>query len=125
MPEDTAKIVNGGPMMGKALSWPEAPLTKGSWGILLLPLEMTEKHEMQNCIRCGKCASACPMRLTPYLLMNLVINQMWERAEEERVMDCIECGSCGYACPSYRPLLDYDRIGKAAVNKMIRERASA
>jgi electron transport complex protein RnfC len=124
MPENTAKIVSGGPMMGKALSSPEAPITKGSSGILLLPLEMTERQEIQNCIRCSKCASDCPMQLSPYLLMNLGQNQMWERSEEERVLDCIECGSCAYVCPSFRPLLDYIRIGKAAVSKIVRERSN-
>ena len=125
MPENCAKIVNGGPMMGKALSSSEVPITKGSSGILLLPLELTEKQEMQNCIRCGKCASTCPMKLSPYLLMSLGERQMWDRAEEEHVFDCIECGSCVYVCPSYRPLLDYVRIGKAEVMKIIRARAAA
>ena len=125
MPENCAKIVNGGPMMGKALSSSEVPITKGSSGILLLPLELTEKQEMQNCIRCGKCASTCPMKLSPYLLMSLGERQIWDRAEEEHVFDCIECGSCVYVCPSYRPLLDYVRIGKSEVMKIIRARAAA
>ena len=30
MPDDTGKVVNGGPMMGKALAMTEVPVTKGT-----------------------------------------------------------------------------------------------
>ena len=120
--EDTVKIVSGGPMMGKALSSTEIPITKGCSGILALPEKLTVRQEEQNCIRCAKCVSVCPMGLSSYLLMSLVQKEMWERAEEERIMDCIECGSCHYVCPASRPLLDYERLGKSVVMKMIRAR---
>jgi len=35
IPDNTSKIVGGGPMMGKALVTPEAPIVKGSSGVLL------------------------------------------------------------------------------------------
>ena len=122
MPEDTVKIVNGGPMMGKALSSTEIPITKGCSGIVLFPLSQTKRPEEENCIRCAKCISACPMGLASYLLMDLVKKNMWDRAEEERIMDCIECASCSYACPASRPLLDYCRYGKSRVGEIIKLR---
>jgi electron transport complex protein RnfC len=75
-----------------------------------------------DCIRCSKCVSVCPMGLEPYLLMPLVEKAIYDKAEKEKVMDCIECGSCSYTCPSFRPLLDYIRLGKAEVGKIIRSR---
>jgi len=42
--------------------------------------------------------------------------------ENDKVMDCIECGICSYTCPSNRPLLDYIRLGKTTVGKIIRNR---
>lgn len=122
LPSDTGKVVNGGPMMGKALSKTDVPITKGSSGILIFNQEESVRTPMQPCIRCAKCVSVCPMGLEPYLLMLVTENANYERVEEERVLDCIECGSCSYICPSTRPLLDYIRLGKGAVGKIIRAR---
>ena len=122
LPEDTGKIIAGGPMMGKALLNNEIPVVKGSSGILLLPERESARHKIEPCIRCSKCVSVCPMGLEPYLLMSLAQKGMVERLEEEKVMDCIECGSCSYTCPASRPLLDYIRLGKAQVGKIIRSR---
>lgn len=36
LPEDTGKIIGGGPMMGKALMNAEVPTAKGSSGILIM-----------------------------------------------------------------------------------------
>ncbi len=122
LPEDTAKVVNGGPMMGKAVSSLNVPVTKGTSGVLIIKNEEGHRKEMGNCIRCGRCVSACPMGLEPYLLMTLSELKNWERTETELVMDCIECGSCSYSCPADRPLLDYIRFGKSTVGQIIRSR---
>ena len=120
VPEDTGKIINGGPMMGKALKDYSVPVTKGTSGILLIPKAKSGRREMQPCIRCAKCIDVCPMGLEPYMLMTLTDKVLLERAKEEDVMNCIECGSCSYICPSSRPLLDYIRLGKAGVNKLMK-----
>jgi electron transport complex protein RnfC len=122
MPGDTAKVVNGGPMMGKALASLDVPVVKGSSGILLIRENEARRKEVQVCIRCTKCVKVCPMGLEPYLMMNLSEKNLFERMESERVLDCIECGSCSYTCPSSRPLLDYIRLGKAEVGKIKRAR---
>ncbi|MCK5135721.1 MAG: electron transport complex subunit RsxC [Bacteroidales bacterium] len=122
LPEDTAKVINGGPMMGKALSSLDVPVVKGSSGILLIREQEARRKEVQPCIRCTRCVGVCPMGLEPYLLMTLAEKGMYERLEQEKVMDCIECGSCSYTCPSARPLLDYIRLGKAEVGKIMRTR---
>jgi Na+-translocating ferredoxin:NAD+ oxidoreductase subunit C len=122
LPEDTGKIIAGGPMMGKAIASLDIPVVKGSSGILLLPEKESLRGKIQPCIRCSKCVSACPMGLEPYLLMPLCQKNLLERLEEEKVMDCMECGSCSYTCPADRPLLDYIRLGKTQVGKIIRSR---
>jgi electron transport complex protein RnfC len=122
MPEDTGKIVNGGPMMGKALNNTEVPVVKGTSGIILFPRNESERTEINPCIRCAKCISVCALNLEPFLLMVLSEKGMFERAESERITDCMECGSCSYTCPAGRPLLDYIRLGKSTVIKMARER---
>jgi electron transport complex protein RnfC len=122
LPEDTGKIIGGGPMMGKALVNTEVPVTKGSSGILIMRMEEAKRAEAQPCIRCAKCVGACPMGLEPYLLSALAEHVEFERMEKEKIMDCIECGSCQFTCPAARPLLDYCRLGKNRVGALIRAR---
>ena len=122
LPENTGKIIGGGPMMGKALVNIDVPTAKGSSGILIMNRKEAKRGEAQTCIRCAKCVSACPMGLEPYLLGALSENGDFETMEKERIMDCIECGSCQFTCPANRPLLDYCRLGKGKVGAMIRAR---
>jgi electron transport complex protein RnfC len=118
LPEGTRKIVNGGPMMGKAIKNTDVPITKGTSGILVISEEEASRKETERCIRCGECVFVCPMGLEPYLLMDLSEKGLYERASVEDIMTCIECGSCSYVCPSSRPLLDYIRFGKNIVKKL-------
>lgn len=122
MPENTGKIIGGGPMMGKALFSEDVPVVKGSSGILLMPEEESHRPVESPCIRCSKCTQVCPMGLEPYLLSRYARIGRFEKVEVERVMDCIECGSCQYTCPANIPLLDYLRLGKNKVGAMIRAR---
>ncbi len=122
LPQDTGKVVSGGPMMGKALSMLDIPVTKGSSGVLIFSESESKRRKMEPCIRCGKCVGVCPMGLEPYLLANQTEQKMWEQLETDSVMDCIECGSCMYTCPADRPLLDFIRLGKGTVGKIMRSR---
>lgn len=122
IPENTGKVISGGPMMGKALNSLDIPVAKGTSGILLIPNEEAKRGKMKVCIRCSKCVDVCPMGLEPYLLMTLTQKELYDRVEEDKALDCIECGSCSFTCPSDRPLLDYIRLGKKTVASLIRER---
>ncbi len=122
LPNDSGKVISGGPMMGKALNSLEAPVTKGTSGILIMQQGESLRKEVLNCIRCAKCTKVCPMGLEPYLLAQLANLAKWEEAEKNRIMDCIECGSCQWECPAGRPLLDFVRLGKLKVGNIIRTR---
>lgn len=120
--DSTAKVISGGPMMGKALINTQVPVSKGTSGILLMDGKEALRNKVNNCIRCGNCIEACPMGLEPYLLMSLSELSDWENTEKNCIMDCIECGCCSYVCPSNRPLLDQLRVGKFKVGAIIRGR---
>jgi len=124
LPEDTGKVIGGGPMMGKALLNLDVPMTKGSSGLLIMNDKEAKRCEPSPCIRCAKCVSACPMGLEPYLLAKVSAQADWETAEQEDITSCIECGSCQFTCPSHRPLLDNIRVGKTTVMGIIRGRAA-
>ena len=122
IPENTGKIIAGGPMMGRAMSSTDMPANKRISGVLIMQESESTRPESQNCIRCAKCVSVCPMGLEPYLLARMAGKNMWDEVEKHNVMDCIECGCCLFTCPSNRPLLDYIRMGKNKVGGIIRAR---
>jgi len=122
LPDNTGKIISGGPMMGKAVLNTDIPVVKGTSGILLMADGDAKRGEVNTCIRCGKCVEACPMGLEPFLLSKSSKLAKFDVVEKELVMDCIECGSCSFTCPSNIPLLDYIRLGKNKVGQIIRNR---
>nr|MDE6295311.1 4Fe-4S dicluster domain-containing protein [Muribaculaceae bacterium] len=117
MPENSGKIISGGPMMGKAVVSLDAPVTKAVSGVVVLPESQSHRGEERQCVRCSKCVSVCPMGLEPYLLMTLSSLHLQQEAEERGIMNCLECGCCQYICPSYRPLLDSIRLSKSIIRK--------
>lgn len=122
LPENIQKIVNGGPMMGKAIYDISMPVTKGTSGILYFDNSDSKRKTSQPCIRCAKCVNVCPQGLEPYQIMNFAERKQWQEAEVNHNLDCIECGSCSYVCPASRPLLDYIRLGKQNVAAIIKAR---
>lgn len=121
--EDTGKVISGGPMMGKAMVNLDAPTVKTTSSILVMSEKETKRKEQTNCLRCGKCVSACPMGLEPIQLSLLSKQQRWEEAEKECAMDCIECGCCLFTCPAGQPLLDLIRVAKNNIGAIRRERS--
>ena len=123
LPEGDVKVLNGGPMMGRAVVNLDSPVMKGCSGVTILSGKEAKRGKELSCIKCAKCVTACPMGLEPYLISKLAMKQLWDRAEDHNIMECIECGCCSYTCPSNLPLLDYIRIGKQTVMANIRARA--
>ena len=123
LPENAAKVISGGPMMGRAIANLDAATVKANGAILVLTEAETRRRSESACIRCSKCASACPMGLEPWLLNKLSrAGGRYDELEKERVFDCIECGCCSFTCPAGIPLLDMIRISKAEVMKIMRSR---
>ena len=122
IPEDTGKIISGGPMMGKAVANLDAYIAKGMGSLLFMNEKESKRGEVHPCLRCGKCVAGCPMGLQPYLLHAYSNLKRYEDCEKAGIMNCIECGSCSYICPANRPLVDFIRVGKAKTGAMIRAR---
>ncbi|MDR2127048.1 MAG: electron transport complex subunit RsxC [Prevotellaceae bacterium] len=119
MPQNTGKIISGGPMMGRAISNTDAPTLKGSGAVLFITAAEAKRGTKSNCIRCSKCVVACPIGLQPFLLYKLAELNMLEELKENSVHACIECGCCLYTCPANLPLVDYIRLGKTRAMKLI------
>lgn len=95
-----ATIVSGGPMMGKKV---DEDMMITSNQNCILGVHYQEK-QVQTCIKCGKCVSVCPAKLSPVLIMNAKNNK--EKLQALEPHRCIECGLCSYICPSGIKLRD-------------------
>ena len=102
-------------MMGISMRDINVPVVKGTSGILALSKFTAHLEEESNCLRCGRCIEACPMRLDPEVLDKLVRRREYKEFEEHMGMNCIECGCCSFICPASRHLTQSCRDGKAAV----------
>ncbi len=125
LPADAGKVINGGPMMGRAMINLSSPVTKGCSGITIMSGRDAGRREASQCIKCAKCVAACPMGLEPYYLSKMARKKGWDELEAQMITSCIECGCCQSSCPSYLPLLDWVRLGKQTVMGIIRARSAA
>lgn len=108
---DTAnKILLGGPMMGTAVKATSSVITKNTNAVLCLADE--KSINITPCIRCGRCAAACPMYLTPAAVESAVNRNDITAINNLNVNMCLECGSCSYVCPANRPLTPAMRTAK-------------
>ena len=122
LPEGDVRVLNGGPMMGRALCNLAMPVMKGCSGVTIISGEAAHRGVESACIKCAKCVEACPMGLEPYLLSKQARKKAWDAMEANDITSCIECGCCQYTCPANIPLLDYVRLGKQTVIGIIRAR---
>lgn len=109
------KVVIGGPMMGIAQYTMDVPIIKGTSGVIFMSRDDIDEAKETVCIRCGKCVDACPIYLSPTMLMNLVRKERFAEAKEYGIVNCFECGACAFECPAKIPLLDYMKWGKAKI----------
>ncbi len=115
--ESAKKIIMGGPMMGTAQYCLDAPAIKGTSALLAFTDEEMDKRETVNCVKCGKCVGACPMRLVPALLNSYIKINDTENMQKYNIMDCIECGVCSYICPSRQPITQNIKTAKIKLRK--------
>ncbi|TXT26773.1 MAG: RnfABCDGE type electron transport complex subunit C [Gallionellaceae bacterium] len=113
-------VVNGGPMMGQPLASLDAPVVKGTSGILALTAEEINDRPASACIRCGSCITICPCGLSPVEMSAFIRKDNLETAAKLGVMDCFSCGSCSWVCPSHIPLVHYFNYAKG----MLRDQES-
>jgi electron transport complex protein RnfC len=117
-------LVIGGPMMGKSVSTDLVPVVKATNCILVMSDEEEFGNE-QPCIRCGDCASVCPVQLLPQQLFWYACADNEAKLRSYGLMDCIECGCCDLVCPSHIPLTADFRMAKARMRELADEKARA
>ena len=109
------KVLSGGPMMGVTQYDLSVPTIKGTNAVTILKYGGRRRIYQPQCIRCGRCIDACPMRLMPVLMYKALIGGDVEEMKQLNMMDCIECGCCAYVCPGRIPLVLGFRSGKQRI----------
>ncbi|PKO45826.1 MAG: electron transport complex subunit RsxC [Betaproteobacteria bacterium HGW-Betaproteobacteria-22] len=113
---DDTYFIMGGPMMGFNLPSKDVPITKAANCIIAATDAMfAPPPAAMPCIRCTRCADACPVNLQPQELYWFAKSDNFEKARDYQLFDCIECGCCTYVCPSNIPLVQYYRYAKSEI----------
>jgi len=114
--DGTTGVLMGGPMMGVPVPNLDVPVVKATNCILVKSKELFPPlPKALPCIRCTRCADACPAELQPQELFRFAKAGDFGRAQEYHLFDCIECGCCSYVCPSHIPLVDFYRYAKGEI----------
>jgi electron transport complex protein RnfC len=108
-PSSLTSITVGGPMMGYAVTEFTAGITKTTNCLLARDVEIPPESP---CIRCGACATVCPIRLQPQQMVFALKGGSLDLAVHEGLGDCIECAACNAVCPSHIPLAEWFRLGR-------------
>ncbi|MDZ7593375.1 MAG: electron transport complex subunit RsxC [Thiobacillus sp.] len=124
--EGSTGVLMGGPMMGMPMPDLEVPVVKATNCILVQSAELFPPlPKALPCIRCTRCADACPAELQPQELFRFAKTGDFGRAQEYHLFDCIECGCCSYVCPSHIPLVDFYRYAKSEIWAREKEKRAA
>lgn len=114
---EPAKVLYGGPMMGISVKSLGSPILKNNNAILAFNEKEAHLPESTACIRCGRCVRACPLSLMPLEFARGYALRDYDLLEERKVNLCMECGCCSYVCPAHRPLVETNKLAKAALRK--------
>ncbi len=115
--EEPCKILTGGPMMGLAIVGTDLPILKQNNAILAFAKDDAVLKDETDCIRCGRCAIACPMSLMPTNIVRAAKAKDVDMLNHVGVTVCMECGSCAFACPAGKPLVQHMRLAKAILRE--------
>lgn len=115
--DEPYKILSGGPMMGTAVTDTGVPLLKSNNAIIALGKDSTKLKPERDCIRCGRCHTACPMSLIPTQIVKYAALGDAEALGKLGTSVCMECGSCAYSCPAGKPLVQHMRLAKEVMRK--------
>ncbi len=109
-------LKTGGPMMGVIQQDLEAPVIKGTSGIVVV-----KKHDIvesgPDCIKCGRCVEVCPMELKPTFYVLLAKQGKYAEMENHGVLNCIECGCCDNICAAKSSIVEIIKQAKKTIRE--------
>ena len=120
-----AKLLSGGPMMGKAQHTAKVPVIKTGAGPGCC--SASGRPAASAAPTASGAASACrpvPCCCRPAISISTATSATWPELERLNIDNCIECGVCSYSCPpaTKLPLVQKFRPSKLELSK---QRSSA
>ncbi len=112
---EPAKVIYGGPMMGVSVAELSVPVTKQTNAIIALNEKDAMPKKTTSCIRCGRCTNTCPFGLAPVAFAKALEQNDMEAMKRLHANLCMECGCCAYVCPAGIPLVQKNKLAKAAL----------
>ena len=103
--------------MGLAIVGTDLPVLKQNNALLAFSKDDAVLKPENDCIRCGRCAIACPMSLMPTNIVKAAKAKDPEALKQLGIMVCMECGSCAFACPAGKPLVQHMRLAKTILRE--------
>lgn len=95
--EKPEKIRIGGVMTGKETDGSDH--TKPDTSAIILN-KQKRQVKLRPCLHCGRCSSACPVRLQPSLIFEYSADVNHEITKKLDAEYCIACGCCSSVCPA-------------------------
>ena len=114
---DPVKVLYGGPMMGISVPSLDVPVLKQTNALIALSAKEAKASAETACIRCGNCVNSCPFGLAPVAIKTKLDAGDCEALGKLNVESCMECGCCAYVCPACKPLVQTNKMAKAAYRK--------
>ncbi len=109
------KVLYGGPMMGITVPDMSAPVLKNTNAILAFDAVEAKEPKTTACIKCGACANNCPFGINPTVIAKARKNDDINGLIKAGTELCMECGCCSFVCPAKRPIVQNNRLAKAAI----------
>ena len=113
--EDPEKVLYGGPMMGITVPDLEVPVLKQTNALLALTAKEAKAPKTTACIHCGTCVNSCPFGIDVLAIAKGLKNGDMAMVEKAGVETCMECGCCAFGCPANRPIVQNNKLAKAAL----------
>ena len=105
------KVIDGGPMTGKAHLQDYVTCLQSNGVIVLRNLS----DRAEPCWHCGDCCSHCPANLQPVQIQMALKRKDIKRLIELRADECVNCGLCSYVCPAHIDVTNNVQMARALV----------